>query len=88
MLVNVVVALANVLARYDKDLGVSGKHKKAKHIVLQQLIEAAVFAHVYNRKHICFPNIVRNLLSTIDLKKLDKWMTEQFQCLHDKFFHH
>lgn len=53
--------LANILAKYDKDLGVSegsGKHvtanmDKDKRIVLQQLVEAAVFTHVNNQ---CFPN--------------------------------
>lgn len=87
--------LAKLLAKFDKDMGISepfGSHyvastTKDKKIILEQLLDEDVFAHVDNRKHRCFENIRRNIMSGINKKKLDKWMKEQLQILQRTLYY-
>ena len=73
---------ADVLTAYDKEVGVteaSGSHSvtgstKDVNMILQQLLESNVFAHVNHHKHNFFRSIQRDSLSSVDKKKLIKWI--------------
>ena len=69
-------ALSEVLLTYDEKLKPahhSGHHtiasvSKDTNIMLHQLLEANIFAHVANRKHNCFQHMTKNILQSINKK--------------------
>ena len=87
--------LAKLLLKYDDDMGISersGNHyvasmSKDKRIVIEQLLDKDVFAHVDNRKHSCFGSIRRNIMSKINKKTLDNWMKDQLQILQRTLYY-
>ena len=85
-------ALAKVLDNYDKEMKVLqhlGIHSTAnatkdKHVILEELLKAKVFSCISTRKHMCFPNIARNILPPCNRTTLMKWMNDRLTEIRNK----
>ena len=86
--------LAELLAKFNNDLGIecSGNHpaasiNKDKNIILKQLLEEDVFGHVDKRKHSCFANNRRNIISGIKKKALYDWIRDHLKRLKSTLYY-
>ena len=85
----VVGIISNTLSNFDQVTGVSyvsGEHTRSDtgdlKLVVEELLKSKVFNSIPNRKHHSFKSLRSNVFQSIDTKKFDLWMKENFKKLH------
>ena len=86
----VVGVISNTLSNFDKVTGVScvsGEHTTRSDagdlkLVVEELLKSKIFDCIPNRKHNSFKSLRSNVFRSINTKKFNQWMTENFRKLH------
>ena len=84
-----------VLRSFDKSSSVtkpSGRHTQlsTKDDVLtlvEHLVQAEVFSYVPGRQHSAFPNMMHNLLDSLDMQKLKSWISKSLKKFSTKHYY-
>ena len=85
----VVDVISNTLSNFDKVTGVSyvsGEHTRRSDtgdlkMVVEELLKSKVFDCIPNRKHRSFKLLRSNVFRSINQKKFNSWMTDNFRKL-------
>ena len=86
----VVGVISNTLSNFDKVTGVtylSGEHTRRSDsgdlkMIIEELLKSKVFDCIPNRKHHSFKSLRSNVFRSINKRKFNTWMTDNFKKLH------